>query len=655
MTDSCRVPAVPRWASVAAVAIALCASIWHGWTEASEGGTDAETKKNDASAPRQDGASGAIVRINPSLLASDPSYGPDSIVTADLKEWVNALACPGMKGRMAYSPECDRAAEYIAAKFKEWKLTAPFPGGSYFQEIKSLVRIKGTGSGTSLVLFRGADDVTGKAFDAGKAFVPHPAGGEGEAEGEAVFAGYGISDAKAGYDDYAGLDAKGKIVLLLRYAPRKDVPGAPFSGKNFPRVASLDYKLSNAKEHGAKGVLMVQGPLHQQEGREEIAFPSDWRGGVRQTIPMLQVSVGVADAVLEAGGAGKLADIQKAIEKDGRPASRALGAARLKMASAFVKDVATSRNVIGIVAGADAALADEAVVIGAHYDHIGLGEVGSRGGKGKVHPGADDNASGVAGLLALARAFAKNPARPRRSIVFAAFTGEEIGLVGSQHYVEHPVVPLEKTSAMINLDMIGRASEGRVAILGAGTSPAFKDILRECGKANPDLKQLYGSSGLAPGDNASFFRKGVPVLFFHTGLHADYHTPSDTPDKLNYDACAEVCRLVYRITAAIAEMEGRPPFSRPAEGAFLGVTLVTERGGDGAGAIVESVQPGSPADRHGLEAGDVITGFDGRPVRSANDLYALIAEKKPGDTVTVAVRRDGAEAAIKVRLGVRGR
>jgi hypothetical protein len=314
------------------------------------------------------------------------------------------------------------------------------------------------------------------------------------------------------------------------------------------------------------------------------------------------------------------------------------------------KITATTQNVIGVLRGSDPKLADEAVVIGAHYDHLGLGGETSLAPSrfGEVHPGADDNASGVAGVIGLARMFSAAGGAPR-TLVFTAFAGEEMGLLGSTQYTRTPPVPLARTVAMMNMDMIGRLRQDRLYVFGIDTG---RELREEVEAANRDvgLALRFGGDGYGPSDHTPFYAKDRPVLFFFTGPHEDYHRPSDTPEKINAEGLARVVRLIGQVVRHVAEREQPIVFVRAKEsvpprargsgggyGPYFG--MIPEFAQTEEGVHLGGVRAGSPAEKAGLRAGDIIVRFDGKPVRNLEDFVFVLRGKRAGDQVEVVFRR----------------
>jgi len=370
----------------------------------------------------------------------------------------------------------------------------------------------------------------------------------------------------------------------------------------------------------------------------------------------------VAEAILATAGRD-LAGLQREIDAALRPRSLALAGARAEIRVSLVRERGTTANVVGILPGTDPALRDQAIVVGAHYDHLGLGGENSLAPAqvGTVHPGADDNASGTAGVMALARAFAAGGGT-RRTLVFAAFGAEEIGLLGSAHYVRQPPIPLERTVAMLNLDMVGRPQKGKLYVSGAQTGEGLEEILRAANAA-VGLDLVLRGDGYDPSDHTTFLARDRPVLFFFTGTHADYHRPSDTADKIDPAGMARVLRLARGVVAALADREAGLAFRRPSRpvaargggdrgggyGPYFG-SIPDFGGGNIPGVRLTGVRAGSPADRAGLREGDTIVRFAGVAVRSLEDLTFALRSRRAGDEVEVTFVRDGAPHTVRAVL-----
>jgi hypothetical protein len=388
-------------------------------------------------------------------------------------------------------------------------------------------------------------------------FRPFSFSGGGSVSGGVVFAGYGITAAEYGYDDYAGLKVKDKVVLVLRHEPQEFDQNSVFSGKVYTIHAQIESKALNAKLHGARAVIFANDqPTHASEA-DELAEFSRGPGPPCPGIPFVQVKAGVADHWMRLAG-HSMEEVVGAVDRSLRPRSFALpDSLRVELSTDVRQQSRLVQNVAGYLPGRTG----EYLIIGAHYDHVGLGEQFSMAPsrKGTIHPGADDNASGTSGVIELARWFAKQPER-RRGILFLAFAGEEIGLVGSSHYVDDPVLPLDKAIAMINMDMIGRLRDNEVHVGGVGTGSSLRKTLEECNRQARLKVDSADNGGYGSSDQFSFLPKKIPVLFFFTGLHEDYHTPNDTWDGIDAASGARLVGFIGSVAEQLLEENGRPRF-----------------------------------------------------------------------------------------------
>jgi len=567
---------------------------------------------------------------------------------------VKYLASPALKGRGTGTPGLEKAAGYIAKQLRADKLKPPTAVG-YFQRFPVTTNAK-LGPKNSLEW----SDANGKmTLKPEQDFMPFNFSSSGKLEGNLVFAGYGITAPEYHYDDYAGIDAKGKIAVVLRHEPQENDEKSVFNGKMLTEHAQFWSKAVNAKQHGAVGVILVNDQANHKDESDALEKFGRAAGPADAGLPFLQVKTEVAEKWVEEGGK-KLSDLAAAIDKDLKPQSFALPQALSVTESVdVVRERKVVRNVLAYLPGET----KEYVIIGAHYDHLGLGEQNSMAPKlaGTPHPGADDNASGTAGLLELARNFASDP-KHQRGILFLAFAGEELGLLGSRYYVDHPVLPLADAVAMINLDMIGRPRDHKIFVGGVRSGSSFKELV-DGSLPKYQMKPDYSGMGEAgSSDHQSFASKQMPVLFFFSGLHADYHKPSDTWDKIDAPAASEVLRGVADITEALRDAPARPQYVKVAATAPQG-----GGGGRGYGAWFGSVPDfgetkgvkfadvtqGSPADKAGLKGGDILVEFDGKPISNLYDFTYALRAKKPGETVPVKVLRGGETIEVKVLLGQR--
>jgi hypothetical protein len=467
-----------------------------------------------------------------------------------------------------------------------------------------------------------------------------------------VFAGYGIKAADLSYDDYAGLDVKGKVVLVLRFSVDGDDPASRFAP-----YMPLRRKAAEAREQGAAALLVATGPVGGSETVPvKISFDASFADS---GLPVFGISTALAESLF-AGHGFTLAELQQRVNERKEPASRPLGvAAHLK--ADLVQERTRADNVLALLPGADPERRDEVVVVGAHYDHLGLGGEGSGSlhleGRA-IHNGADDNASGVAALLEIARRLKQAP--PARTVLFAAFSGEEEGLLGSNHLVRNLPIPKEKLVAMINLDMVGRPKPGpAVTIGGYGTATEWPEVIEGL-NANHHLKLTPNKGGFGASDHSSFYAADVPVLFFFTGAHEDYHRPSDDAGTLEYPRMAQVVRFAADVARRVADLPQRPTFQRVAEETGerrsfkVRTGVIPEFGWEGVGFKISGVRGGSAADRAGMKAGDVVVRFGSREVRNIYDYMYALGDHTAGEEVQVTVQRDGRELTVTVTLEAGG-
>ena len=576
------------------------------------------------------------------------------ITRGELEGHVGYLADSELAGRRAGTPGAERAARYVVRSFKAAGLEAPSHHPAYLQAFEFAIGVE-LGRENRLVLQHGDRRVT--VYEPGRDFLPLAGSLADRVVQPVVFAGYGISAPEMEYDDYAGIDVRGKVVMVLRYGPGGDDPAG--------RFLSERYKAATAAAHGARAILFVSGPATDEIDRL-IPFQMD---AEPESLGIVALSVSQAVGQRIAGmGSGDLAHWQREIDGSLEPKSRVVPDAVVNLRSDLRPRTRTTHNVIGIIEGHDPDLASEAVVVGAHYDGLGLGGAGSlEPVPGEVHNGADDNASGVAALIELAQHFSFRANRPARTIVFVAFGAEEEGMLGSGHFVNNPVVPLSSVTAMINMDMVGRLRD-ELILYGVGSSEAWPDLLQKANK-DLDLPLRLMAEGYGPSDHAPFYLRQVPVLALFTGVHQDYHRATDDADLLDYEGLTQVSTFVRQLVGRLAGPGERPTFrpsayelaeerpetpaaqppDRPVSvGRRLGAVPVPA--GPGEPVVVERIEAGSPAERAGVEPGDRILSLDGIPVESIYDYVRALQRSVPGGAARLVVERDGRPLELNVDL-----
>jgi hypothetical protein len=580
-----------------------------------------------------------------------------------IREDLHYLASDELEGRGVGTKGLDLAADYIAARFAALQLR-PLPGLSdYYQHFDMSAGISVDRQKTSLSI----GDTT---LELSKQYTPTGFSGDGSFSGPVVFAGYGITNPERGYDDYEGIEVNGKVVLILRYEPHDAEGNSRFRQGDWSHHASLNAKVRNAADHGAAALMMVNPPKHHgADDDDELMSPS--RGGARSAIPFVHVKREVAQDLLRRAGTTPLEALQAQIDESVKPHSFELKDLMVRGDVAMSREKAPVKNVLAYLPGREKP--DEFVVVGAHYDHLGRGHGGSLArGSNQIHNGADDNASGTTAVLELARQMVESGPR-QRSIVFALFTGEEWGLLGSEHFVEHPPVPLDRIIAMVNLDMVGRVRADTIYVGGTETAQAFDAIVKAADGASPlQVKGMQAMSSVAAqaSDHYSFERMKIPSLFLFSGLHSDYHRPTDDAEKVNIDGIAGVVDFCEGLVDALATAP-RPQYvaatqpagahgmsgaGRSARGARVSLGVMPDYGTDEStvGVRITGTSPGSPAEKAGLMGGDVIVQIDEMKIQNLYDLMDFLARGKPGDNATIVVDRNKQRVELNAVLVERG-
>ena len=595
-------------------------------------------------------AAATIVLLAISFLAqaATSAVGP-----ADPSKYLNdvtTLAAPNMEGRGAGTKGLVRASQYLLSRYKSLGL-APAGTQGYLQPfiVTTGAKLKADNSFT--------EEAGGRKepLRLNQDFEPLSFSSSGSFTGPVVFAGYGATADEFQYDDYAGLDVKDKIVVVLRYEP--EIFGVKSGQHGLTRHSQLVTKAINARNHGAKAVVLVNGKL--ADGEEDALMRFGGVSGPQDVgIMLVQVKNSVAESWFKVAGKS-LTEVQQQINHLGKPDSFVFPASlQLSLRIDIEATHAQVANVLAYLPGKT----DEYIVIGAHYDHLGRGDSNSLAPSqiGQIHPGADDNASGTAGVLELARLFAPMKGQLDRGILFASFSGEELGLLGSAEWVKNPTLPLNKCVAMLNMDMIGRIKDDKVYIGGVGTGSTFKPMLEQAQKQTP-FKIEYSAGGYSASDHTSFVSKKIPVLFFFSGLHSDYHKPSDTADKINAASATQLLSMVGDVALQLASAATPPAFVTVVEDKPMGG--VSGGGGYGPyfgsipdfgevkdGVRFSDVRPGSPAAKAGFQAGDVLVQFGGKPIHNLYDFTDALRRSKVGEVVEVTVIRDGKPVTASVKL-----
>ena len=629
-----------------------------------------------------------------------------------LEESILYLADDALEGRGVGTKGLAVAADYVAEQFAAAGLNTEIIDGKPFQYFNVTAKTElGDKAKNHLTLVGPA----GKRIELkiGETFTPLAIGGTGVLDQPLVLVGYGISADDLEYDDYAEVDVNGKVAVIIRKEPQQKDKQSKFNGTDTTDHATFRRKVDNAVKHGAVAVIIVNDrPQLQKDAAAERkkwadamrrmnALYARFRAlknptpaqlakhtkdseklsravaasvkrlqtkdfdrilgyqeagvGERKSPPVFFVARKEMDRVVQSVLKTDLDALEQDIDVDLKPRSRelvgweAVGETEIKTTRDDIK------NVIGVLEGAGP-LAQETVIVGAHYDHIGMGGRGALAPwTVAVHNGADDNASGTSVLLEVARRMAGRSGKPRRRVVFIAFTGEERGLLGSAHYVKHPLFPLEQTVAMINMDMVGRLKDNKLVVYGTGTAKEFDGLVDRLNKTH-QFEITKKPTGYGPSDHASFYPRKIPVFHLFTGTHSDYHRPSDDADKINIEGMRRVADFATELVESIVDAEQRPTYvtakrnavvRRTSNRPYLGV--IPDLDSKRQGFVIQGVVDG-PAKTAGMIAGDAIIRFDKHKIDNFDDIDQALRKRQPGDKVQIVLLRDGQELQLEVVL-----
>jgi hypothetical protein len=638
-----------------------------------------------------------------------------SVVEQRLLKSATYIASDELEGRGVDTKGINLAADYIVAQFKEIGLKTEIIDGSPFQKFTMVTAVK-PGQENSLAIV----DPEGKAADLKLAsdFNTLGAGGSGKFDLPLVFVGYSITakNEQQGldYDDFAGIDVKGKAVVMIRRQPQQGSSDSKFGNMRRSMHASFERKISNAYQHGAAAVIIVndgftiartvdslrkkwsetidlmtaeatafnalKAPTREEvakhvesaekrvkdldQVRKDLAAAADplipFNGAGTNSrgrdVPVLTVTRAVMDKIVSAAMGKDLATIEAEIDKEVKPMSVELAGWKVRGQTSVDRVNSEVKNVIGVLPG-EGPLAEETIVLGAHYDHLGYGTGGGAldAAVQGIRNGADDNGSGTVALIECARQLAASGPH-KRTFVFIAFTAEERGLIGSEYYCEHPTIDLAKCVAMLNMDMVGRLNEEKLTIQGADTAKEFRPFIDEINKKYGFVIN-HQRGGTGPSDHTSFYVKKVPVMHFFTNTHPDYHRVTDDVEKLNIPGMRRVIEMVVETGAHIAGTEARPTYVQVAGGRgrfggggdrpYFGSIPAFE---DAPGLKISGVTEEGPAAKAGLKAGDVIQQLGDLKIGNLEDFDGALRRFKAGDKVKVQVLRGDEKITVEVTL-----
>jgi aminopeptidase YwaD len=548
----------------------------------------------------------AVLLTTVAVIAQQKALEPSA---ERLQKDVSYLASDDLEGRRTGTKGANDASRYIADEFSRLKLR---------HSLQSFPYVAGVELGKGNAFTFGPNQ---GALQVGVDWLPLGFSANGKVVSGPVSVGYGITASELNHDDYAGVNAKGKIAIATQGTPDGDNPHG-----RFLRFEGVRWKAIAARNAGASALIVVARDAEFKNDRlAKLTY--DNQGG-DAGIPVVLVS-------------------RQGLEK-------IQATAEISLSTDVVRKEVPAYNVVGVLKGSDPVLKNENIVIGAHYDHLGRGGEGSGSlapDSSEIHHGADDNASGTAGMLELARIFNAQRPKLKRTLVFIAFGGEEEGLLGSNYYVNHPVVPLANTVAMINMDMIGRMRDRKLSIGGVGTASEWKEMITQTNGFELTLNE----DGLGPSDHSSFYLKQIPVLFFFTGAHNDYHKPSDTFEKINYTDEARILTLIARIVRDLDTAEKRPTYvsvkssATPRTGGFrVYVGTIPNYADSTNGLLIDGIREDSPAAKAGIKAGDRVVKIGDREIKNVYDYTYALGEMKAGQEYVFEVVRGTEKLSLKV-------
>jgi aminopeptidase YwaD len=564
------------------------------------------------------------------------------ILPAKLKQHVKVLASDSLEGRKPGLDGGNKAAAYIRNELKKQNISLLGENGFSFFDVVTNVELGG----------RNNLNFLDTNFRIDKDYRPITASSNGSMSANLYFAGYGLeikTDSLTWSDYPKTIDYNNSWIVIMRGAPNADKPNSKYAA-----YASDWAKITTAKDKGAKGIILISPPSIEAKDSLMPLFVDQQAGSAG--IPVINVTRNCIEKILIRHDL-RIDSIEQQLNKEMEHVGLLI-----PMNLSATTDLKIARgntqNVVGVIEGSDSLLKDEYIVIGAHYDHLGKGgpSSGSRmPDTTAVHCGADDNASGVAAILEIAGAI--RSIKPKRSVIIVAFGAEELGLVGSKYFFKNKLVDPKKIKAMINLDMIGRMRPDKtLSVGGTGTAAEFDTLLNTL-EPKSKMKFARNTDGYGPSDHSSFYLEGIPVLYFSTGAHSDYHTPFDTYDKLDYNSMKLVADLTYQTALSLANrttpLTYKETGSKPSGFRKLKVTLgiIPDMvGGENKGLRVDGVRKGAPGEKGGLLKGDVIVSINGQPVTNIYDYMARLQTLIPGQTANIEVNRNGKIEVLIIQL-----
>jgi len=568
-------------------------------------------------------------------------------ITADeIREHISFLASDSLKGRKPGTREGDIAAEYIRVRVVKNGLTPLGENGLQYFNVITSVEL-GERNSLSFGTFQGENK---------RDYIPLSFSANGKVTADVAFAGYGLDFTadSISWRDYEGMDVAGKWVMILFGYPEVKIQQGEFE-----KLSPIHRKILAAKDKGCAGVLFVSGEKYDPKDELTVLYYEQGKSSVG--IPVIHLKRNVADSLL-AGSGRTISSLEATVLAEKKPVSFAT--TRLLTAEIdVVKKEVRTQNVVAVLEGADKNLKNEYLVLGAHYDHLGFGGMGS-GSRWPdtlaIHNGADDNASGVAGILEIIEKLAANRKSLKRSILFISFGAEEMGTVGSKYFLNHPLVDLAKIRYMFNLDMVGRLDKESqsLSVSGTGTAVGLDSVVKTHTRVS-GLSARLSPDGYGPSDHAPFYISNISVLSFMTSIHTDYHTPVDDVDKINFEGEKKIADLVYSLITDLSSRSEVLAFQEAGPKTQVGMTrrfkvtlgiMPDVVSSDVKGLRADAVLPGRPAANAGMQKGDIIVAMEGKPINDIYEYMHRLADFKVGQRISIEVLRNGKKEILIVEL-----
>ena len=581
------------------------------------------------------------------------------ITKEEIYEHIKYLASDKLEGRYPGTQGDVLARQYISKEFEKYGLI-PKGDSAYIQRFDMNNGVK-KGKANAIKFYDNGNTVDVNAKD----FTPLGLSANGSVKGDLVFAGYGIHSPNLDYSDFKDMNGnmvnvEGKVIVIMRYSPTT----MNLQDDKFSKFEELRTKIASFKDLKPAGVIVITPPMNSTSSNNDILMDVGFDMVSQNAgMPIINTKREIIEFFLKQRGYD-LSKIQSDINTNIKPNCFVINGLSVDFDVDLEKDIAKTGNVIGFLEGNDPVLKNEVIVVGAHFDHLGYGGPNSmyRGMDKRIHHGADDNASGTAGVMEVAQKLSSEKSKLKRSFLFLCFTGEEEGLIGSSYFTKSEEFKKYNIVAMVNMDMVGRLKDDKLILNGTGTSPYWVSKFEELNKTY-SFKASYSPDGFGPSDHSSFYGKDLPVLMFFTDLHSDYHKPADTYDKINTVGEEKVLKLVYDMSIDLSTRADKPEFTKVTskddekkgerKSVRVYVGTVPDFSYNDAGYKISGVQAGSPAEKAGILAGDIMIKFGDAVINNLYDYTAALGNYKPGQEVEVVVKRGEENITVKVMLGTK--